>query len=114
MVSGLFFAVAVLKYGVTRFRETLINTEHADIRIGAWWDWAIRLVIVEAVVLVVWWFVNVRTEPLWGPFGVANMTAQFAIAMVVFVLLNNWMADRTRAEVDRTAPPEGETVPSIP
>jgi len=114
MVSGLFFAVAVLKYGVTRFRETLINTEHADIRIGAWWDWAMRLVIAQAVVLVVWWFINVRTEPLWGAFGVANMTAQFAVALVVFLLLNNWMADRTRAEVDRSAPPEGETVSSIP
>jgi NSS family neurotransmitter:Na+ symporter len=114
MVSGLFFAMAVLRYGVTRFRETLINTEHADIRIGVWWDWAIRFVIIEAVVLIVWWFMNVRTEPLWGAFGVANMAVQFAVALLVFLLLNNWMADRTRAEVDRGAPPEGETVSSIP
>src|SRR5690606_7924680 len=56
MVSGLFFAIAVLRYGVTKFRETLINTEDSDIRIGSWWDWAMRLVVVEALVLVVWWF----------------------------------------------------------
>ncbi len=114
MVSGLFFALAVLKYGVTKFRETLINTEHADIRIGAWWDWAIRLVVVEAVVLIVWWFWAVRAEPLWAPYGIANMSAQFIIAILLFVLLNNWMVKRTRAEVDREEPPEGETLPSIP
>jgi hypothetical protein len=42
------------------------------------------------------------------------MTLQFIIAIGVFLALNNWMANRTNAEVDRQAPPEGETVPSIP
>jgi len=114
MLSGLFFAMAVLKYGVTRFRETLINTAHADIRIGPWWDWAIRLVVLEAIVLIIWWFLNVRTEPLWAPFGVGNMTAQFVAAIVVLLLLNRWMVDRTAAHADRAEPPEGETVSSIP
>jgi NSS family neurotransmitter:Na+ symporter len=114
MVSGLFFAVAVLRYGVTRFRETLINTADSDIHIGAWWDWAIRFVVLEALVLVVWWFINVRSEPLWGPFGIANMAVQFAIAIAIFIALNDWMVRRTAPDADRTLPPEGETVPSIP
>jgi neurotransmitter:Na+ symporter, NSS family len=114
MVSGLFFAMAVLKYGVTRFRQTLINTADNDIRIGAWWDWAIRFVILEAIVLVVWWFWSVRSEPLWGTFGIGNMTAQFALAMAVFLMLNNWMVRNTRPDQTRDVPPEGETVPSIP
>src|SRR5690606_22512880 len=45
MMSGFFFAFAVLRYGVSRWRETFINQD-ADLRIGAWWDWAIRLVVV--------------------------------------------------------------------
>jgi NSS family neurotransmitter:Na+ symporter len=114
MVSGLFFAITVLRYGVTRFRETLINSEHNNIRIGAWWDWVIRLVVIEALALIVWWFWNVRTEPLWGPFGIGNMLAQFAVALVVFLLLNNWLVRRTNPDVVRAAPPEGETVSSIP
>jgi NSS family neurotransmitter:Na+ symporter len=114
MLSGLFFAVAALKYGVTKFRETLINTADADIRIGAWWDWAIRLVVVEAIVLIAWWFYNVRTEPLFGPFGIGNMLVQFAVALLVLLLLNSWMVRRTPVEEDRATPPEGETVPSIP
>src|SRR5690606_13321082 len=31
MVSGLFFAIAVLRYGATKFRESFINTEDSDI-----------------------------------------------------------------------------------
>jgi neurotransmitter:Na+ symporter, NSS family len=94
MISGLFFAVAVLKFGVTRFRETLINRD-ADLRIGAWWDWAIRLVVVQAVVLVGWWFWQVREEPLFGTYGVGNVLVQWAVMLGLFLLLNRWLADRT-------------------
>jgi len=114
MLSGLFFALAVLRFGVRRFRETLVNAEGADIRIGAWWDWAIRLVVVEALVLVVWWFWNVRSEPLWGAFGIANMLVQFAIAIGLFLALNGWLVRRTNPDVERVTIPEGETVSSIP
>ena len=72
MVSGLFFAIAVLRYGATRFREELINTEYADIRIGRWWDWAIRLVVVQAVILVIWWISQFGTEEPWGRYGIWN------------------------------------------
>jgi NSS family neurotransmitter:Na+ symporter len=91
MLSGLFFAVAALRFGVTRFRETLINRD-ADLPIGAWWDWAIRLVVVQAVVLVVWWFWQVRTEPLFGTYGVGNVLAQWGIALAVFLALNRWLS----------------------
>jgi len=114
MVSGLFFAIAVLRYGVTRFRETLINGPHSDLRIGAWWDWAIRLVVVQAVVLVVWWFWQVRTEPAFGVFGVGNVLLQWAIALAFFLALNGWMVRRTRPEIERRMPPAGEMPASIP
>jgi NSS family neurotransmitter:Na+ symporter len=114
MVSGLFFAVAVLKFGVTRFREMYINTEHSDVRIGAWWDWAIRLVVVQAVVLIGWWFWQVRAEDPWGAFGWANMAVQWIIALGIFIALNGWIVRRTRPDADRNVAPEGETVASIP
>jgi len=114
MVSGLFFALAVLRYGVRKFRETLINTPHSDIRIGKWWEWAIRLVVVEAVVLVVWWFWQVRSEPLFGPSGIGSVLVQWGIAIAFFLALNGWMVRKTRPEVERTAPAEGEAIASIP
>jgi NSS family neurotransmitter:Na+ symporter len=114
MVSGLFFAVAVLRYGVTRFREQLINTKHADIRIGRWWDWAMRLVVVQAVVLVVWWIAQYGTEAPWGRFGIWNTLTQWAVAIGVFLALNRWMVARTHPEVTREEAPEGRMPPSIP
>ncbi|MGH7481921.1 MAG: sodium-dependent transporter [Longimicrobiales bacterium] len=112
MVSGLFFAFAALKYGVRRFREELINTRHSDIRIGAWWDWAIRFVIVEAVVLVVWWFWQVRTEALWSEFGIGWILAQWIPVLLFFLLANRWMVRKTSPEPRGI--PQGAMPPSIP
>jgi NSS family neurotransmitter:Na+ symporter len=114
MVSGLFFAIVVLKTGVTKFRETYVNGPDCDIRIGAWWDWAIRLVVVEAVVLIGWWFYNVRSEPLLGASGIGNMVLQFAIAIGILLLLNNALANRTNIEEDRSFPREGQPITTIP
>jgi NSS family neurotransmitter:Na+ symporter len=114
MLSGFFFAIAVLRYGVRRFRETLVNTADADITVGPLFEWAIRLVAIEAVALIVWWFFRMRGGDLWGPEGIANMSVQFIVALVILAALNGWMVRRTNPDVDRAAPPEGETLPSIP
>jgi NSS family neurotransmitter:Na+ symporter len=98
MVSGFFFAFAVLRYGVTRWRETFINQEGSDIRIGAWWDWAIRLVAVEAVVLLGWWLWGARgadfraTWTLFSPYNVGSVVIQFGIVLVVLLVLNKRLA----------------------
>ena len=94
MVSGLFFAVGVLRYGVTRFRETLINHEHSDIRIGRWFDMVMYLVVAQAVVLIGWWFWQVRAEDKWSTYGVYNMAAQWLVALAVFLAANKWMGRR--------------------
>jgi len=98
MFSGFFFAVAVLKYGVTKWRETFINQEGSDIRIGAWWDWAIRLVVVEAVVLAGWMLWSARgagfkeTWTLFSPYNIGSVVIQSVIALTVFILANKWLA----------------------
>lgn len=98
MFSGFFFAVAVLKYGVTRWRETFINQEGSDIHIGAWWDWAIRLVAVEAVVLAGWWLWSARgdgfsaTWTLFSAYNVGSVVIQSVIALAVFIMANKWLA----------------------
>lgn len=114
MVSGLFFALAVLRYGVRRFRETLVNTEDSDLRIGRWWEWAMRIVVLEAIILVVWWVSQVWNEPRWGAEGIGLMFVQFAIALLIFLALNGWMVRRTETVIDRVQPSEGEpAVPSV-
>jgi NSS family neurotransmitter:Na+ symporter len=97
MLSGFFFAFAVLKYGVTQWREKFINTGDSDIHIGAWWDWAIRLVIVESVVLMGWWLYQAQggsfaeTWTLFSSFNVGSVLIQWAIALVALYLLNGWL-----------------------
>jgi len=103
MLSGFFFAFAVLRYGVTKWRETFINQEGSDIHIGAWWDWAIRLVAVEAVVLAVWSLWGARgddfqaTWTLFSPYNVGSVVIQFAVVLVVLLLANRRLAAGVQA-----------------
>ena len=110
MLSGLFFAFAVVKYGVTDWRETFINTPYSDIRIGAWWDWAIRLVIVEGVVLMVWMFLQARGESaadtwtLFSAYNIGTVVIQWAVILVVLLAANNWLVNRSMAGPPVQAP----------
>jgi len=103
MVSGFFFAFAVLRYGVTRWRERFINHEHSDIRIGPWWDWAIKLVAVEAVVLAVWSLWNAgdwrepSTWPLFSSYHIGTVIIQFVVVLAALIALNRWLAARVEA-----------------
>jgi NSS family neurotransmitter:Na+ symporter len=101
MLSGFFFAFAVMKYGARRFRVELINSPGADIQIGRWWEWAIGLCLLEAVVLIAWWFFQVRGEG-WRAaldptrtFSIGTVLLQWAIVLVALKLLNPWLARRS-------------------
>ncbi len=102
MLSGFFCSFAVLRYGVSKWRETFINQEGSDFHVGAWWDWAMRLVAVEAVVLAVWWLWGARTDDLretwtlFSTYNVGSVLIQFAIVLVVVVLANSWLAARVQ------------------
>jgi NSS family neurotransmitter:Na+ symporter len=98
----------VLRYGVTEWRETFINHPSSDIHIGAWWDWAMRFVVVQAGVLMVWWLWQARgddpaaTWTLFSAYNVGTVLIQWAVALGVFLLLNRWMVGRVQAhEVGR-------------
>ncbi len=98
MISGFFFAFAVLRYGVTKWRETYVNHEGSDIRIGGWWDWVIRFVAVEAVVLTVWWLWSARGEgfaatwTLFSAYNIGSVLIQFGVALALLLALNRWLA----------------------
>ena len=97
MLSGFFFAVAVLKYGVTEWREKFINTGYSDIRVGAggtgpfvWWWWR------------PWssssgWFVQVRGRRLGGRphpllhLNIGTVLIQWAVVLVILLLVNRFL-----------------------
>ena len=105
MLSGFFFAFAVVKYGVTKWRERFINTPDSDIRIGRWWDWAMRLVLVQAVVLMVWFLVqasggdfgSAETWTLFSSYNVGSVLIQFGVVLVALIAVNKWMVARISA-----------------
>ena len=100
MLSGLFFAIAARRFGLEKLRTEVINGPGSDIQVGRWWTFLIAVVVpIEAVVLMVWWLWQARAwDDDWlNPLGTANVgtvLAQFAVALVVLLLLNKWLARR--------------------
>lgn len=111
MVSGLFFAFAVIRYGVRRFRETMVNTPDSDAHVGVIWEWAIYFVVFQAVVLIGWWIWQVRTEAQFSAFGAGLMLLEWAVALGVFLAANRWLA---RAGIRDTAGMREAPPASIP
>ena len=73
IVSGAFFAFAVLRFDVACFRKNYINVEGSDVRVGKGYDLVVRTCIpVEVVVLIGRWFwVAIQA----GPGGVVDSFA---------------------------------------
>jgi neurotransmitter:Na+ symporter, NSS family len=99
MLSGFFFALAVVRYGVRRFRTELVNTASSDLRIGRWWDFAIYAVLVQAVVLMGWWVYQATdltdlaaSFTPFSSFNVGTLVVQWSLAIGVFLGLNRWLA----------------------
>ncbi len=103
MVSGLFYAIAVIVSGVRRFREEQLNHAGSDIRIGRWWEIVIGVLVpLEALTLLVWWLWQARgwdpegwLDPL-GAENVGTILVQWGIVLAVLIVANRWLAARTR------------------
>ena len=99
MLSGLFFGLAILKYGVDRFRTRYVNSEGSDFTIGRWWNVAIVLVVVEALVLLAWWLSQTLLTEGWraslDPFvewSLGTFLLQWGAVIVLLLLLNRRLA----------------------
>ncbi|RMD89513.1 MAG: sodium-dependent transporter [Calditrichaeota bacterium] len=103
IISGLFFTIAVLKYGAEKFRNELINAEGNDIPAGKWFNIIVKIVIpVEFVGLITWWSWQAITDydpqGWWKPlhtFSLGTCLFQWGIALGLFILLNNWLYRKT-------------------
>jgi len=102
MLSGFFFAFAMSRFGPRKFRVRFIDTEDSDLRVGRWWDVAIYLVMLQAVVLMGWWlyqaidFNDLRaTFTPFSSFNVGTLLLQWGIALVALLLLNGWLVGKT-------------------
>ncbi len=105
ILAGLFFAIAVIKNGIDRFRLEQLNHPDSDVKIGKWWNIVVGILVpIEAVVLIIWFLAQARTDDPVGwlrPFAeynVGTVLVQFAIVFTVLVLANNWIVRRNSEE----------------
>ncbi len=102
MISGAFFALVVRQYGARRFREAHVESP-GDLRPGKLWDVLIAYVVpVQALVLLVWWmflattadFTSAWYDPF-EPYSLMSCLVQWGVVMVLFLLLNRWLMQRS-------------------
>ena len=105
MISGLFIAVAVIRYGADRFRRELVNTNPAGRRAGPLWAWVLTwLVPIEFAVMFGWWMYQAATvydpDGWWNPlrvYSVGTCVVQWGIALAMLGLFNRRLAARSLA-----------------
>jgi len=99
LLSGLFVAFAMMKYGLERARD-VINLDGADFQIGKWWSVCVRMFPVLFSIIVGWWIWQSITwypENWWDPFevfSVGTIIVQFIIVIAISVATNNWLAKK--------------------
>jgi NSS family neurotransmitter:Na+ symporter len=104
LISGFFFAFAALKYGRRKFRFSLVNGAGTRFPVGRWFEILVAWVIpVEFVVVLSWWLWRSATTfdsaGWWNPFrvtSVATCLAQWGVLIAALLLLNRWLAKRSR------------------
>ena len=99
MLSGLFFAIGVLRYGVNSFRTRLVNREGSDIMIGRWWCAVMVFVAMEAIVLMFWWLSQAvdldnlaATLTPFSSFNVGTVLVQGGVVIAVLLATNRLLA----------------------
>ena len=104
IVSGLFVAFAVWKYGIEKFRTEVINTEWNDIYIGRWYYYVVKYVFPSAfIILILWYFgelITMQTDEWWvgGTVGLMLLIMQWSIVLALFYKYNDWIADKITAK----------------
>ena len=98
ILSGLMFAVLIIRYGAPAFRKHLLDKDE-DMEVGSWFDYAIYLVPLQVLLMMGWWFYRaVKDLPeWWNPVAVQSIGTsimQWGIAIAVFIALNKFLKNK--------------------
>lgn len=110
IINGFFMSLVVIKYGVKRFRNDIINTEGNDVRLGIWFDIIVKYIIpLEFLSMIVWWFYQSVTlferTDWWNPFHVYSIGTcifQWGIVLIIVLLLNKRMAGKLLQRINNS------------
>ena len=104
ILSGAFIAFAIIKFGVNKFRNEIINGYGSDVKIGKWYNYIVGYLIpIQVFVLISWWLISsVSWDPeWWNPFHSENAgTAlfQWFIVLAIFISINKILVKQTLKE----------------
>lgn len=109
IVSGLFMALAIIRYGADKYRTSAINTSPHDFKLGKFYNiFIVALIPIQAITLIVWFFYQSITGcsagRWWDPFlscSAGTIVMQWGIAMITFILLNKWLVRKTLTNTSR-------------
>ncbi|MDD4781351.1 MAG: sodium-dependent transporter [Tissierellia bacterium] len=99
LLCGLFFAMAVYKFGVDKFRVEIIN-KFSDIKINKYYNFIISCFPIFLVIVVGWWLLqSIQWHPTewWNPMivdSLGTVVVQLAIAIIIFILVNDKLAGK--------------------
>lgn len=97
ILSGAFISFSIIRYGVDKFRNEVINGFGSDVKIGKWYNFVIGILVpVQVVVLISWWLISsISWDPeWWHPFHSENLGTvifQWGLVIAVFIFLNKTM-----------------------
>ncbi|MCT4604861.1 MAG: sodium-dependent transporter [Marinisporobacter sp.] len=100
LISGLFVAFALMKYGLEEIRNKVINTEWSDMKVGKWWSRCVKLFPLFFVSLTGWWMwqaVGWYPDSWWNPLEVyspGTILAQVVFWVLIGILTNNLLANK--------------------
>lgn len=102
LIGGFFVTIASIKYGISEFRNKLINTTGNEINLGFWFDIIVKYLIpLEFLGLMSWWFYRAITvfesDGWWNPFhkySVGTCLIQWGILLTILILLNKNLAKK--------------------
>ena len=100
VISGVFIAFAVLKYGGRKLRHDEILSDSQDWNLGRWWETLLKYwVPIAATALLIWWFSISAATTRWfdpfEPFSIMTCVIQWVLVFVILLLLNRVLSERT-------------------
>ncbi len=102
ILSGGFLAFAVIKFGVNKFREQILNSIENEIKFGKWFNFLILFLIpLQVIVLLVWWITaSFGWETEWyNPFkpeSAGTAIFQWMIVILILLLINKKIASKLK------------------
>lgn len=104
ILSGAFIAFAIIRFGINKFRNEVINGYGSDIKIGKWYNYSVGIIIpAQAIILISWWLISSVSwdSEWWNPFHAENagtVLFQWFVVLINFILLNKKMVNQTLRE----------------